>query len=242
MSIIKKNLIDTDSPLKVVISSSDKDIKEEKRTTIDPEIELQYNQKITEADNLVKEAKLEVQRIISNAKRDALELKAIAKQEGHQEGYDTGYLEGKRKYESLIQEAEVLKNNTQHKYHEYLNTAEADIVEIIMSIARKFIIDSVSNCKDDVLNLVKQTIESCSKRTTVNLKVAESDYSYINENQNKILKDINGIDQLNIIPDESLQTGSCIVDTDSGSINASIDIRLNKIEQSLKRILATKIS
>ncbi|QOR35324.1 hypothetical protein IMX26_00340 [Clostridium sp. 'deep sea'] len=239
MGIIKKNLIDLDSPLKVVISSSDKPDKSTAKTT-DPAIELEYNQKITEADNLVKEAKLEAQRIISNAKREALELTDLAKKEGHKEGYDKGYLEGKIQYEALIQETENLKNNTQLKYKEYLNTAEQDIVEIIMSIAKKFTIDSVNNNKEVVLNLVKQTIESCSKRTNVSLRVAEADYEFIYNNQDKILKDISGIDELNIISDEELQAGSCIVDTDSGSINSSIDIRLNKIEDSLKRILATK--
>jgi flagellar assembly protein FliH len=60
------------------------------------------------------------------------------------------------------------------------------------------------------------------------------DYKFLINNQGKIFVDMSKEIQINIIEDASLQQNQCIIETDTGVFNCSLDIELNNLISDLK--------
>ena len=63
------------------------------------------------------------------------------------------------------------------------------------------------------------------------MTVSSEDYNYVIENVELIKSSVKGINQLEVRESRSLEKGSCIIDTDFGSVDGSWDVRLEGIRK-----------
>jgi flagellar assembly protein FliH len=194
------------------------------------------------ADLILQEAELEAARIIEKsteqAERMVLEAEAKIKQLSEAEaikGYEYGYTEAQKQYESLLDEAACTREQAKTEYSEILAGMEANIISLVLDIARKVTGMELSTNREALLSLVTQAIGSCSSREGIVLKVSEEDYAFILESNDRI-KAMTGIDDIAIKKDITLTKGGCIVDTYFGSVDAGFETKMKKIEEAFKQI------
>jgi len=190
---------------------------------------------------IVNEAQLEAKRIIADAERKADELATqIAeqfKQKGYEEGFNIGHNEGMKQCEALIKEAEEIKARAIEEYENTMKSIEGDMVSLVISVAKKVLATELSINRESILNLIKETINKCSGSNGAVLKVSSEDYDFVVENRDKLLSMLDECDELEIKKDSSLSRGSCIVETDQGSVDSGVDTRLKKIEETFKKLV-----
>lgn len=194
-----------------------------------------------EADLIIKEALLEARETFSKAVAEVDELKAKALEEAKEEGYNTGLDQARQEYESLLEEAADIKEQAGVDYKKILDSAEADVVGTILDIARK-VISKELECKENVLLLVQEAFEKCSKDHKAVLKLSEQDYDYVNENKEVLMSMLERSENIEIKKDMSLKEGGCVIDTPFGSIDASAYTKLDKIENDFEAILTEEVS
>ena len=184
-----------------------------------------------QADVIIREAELEAQRIIQQAHIDSEKKRNAVLEDARQKGYAKGYDEGKKQYEHLIKEAQLIKENSLHEYREILEGAEADIIEMVLDIAKKVVAKEVQTDRSIILDLVREAFGRCINREKVVLKVSSEDYDYVVENKKEILSSIEGVDDIDIKEDSSMKAGSCIVETPFGSFDAGVNTKISRIEE-----------
>lgn len=192
------------------------------------------------ASSIIKEAIEHANVLTNKAEIESIEKclsMQVSKQEGYNEGYSKGYSEGKAIYEGLLQEAQEIKNQGISEYNELLANAESDFISMIMDITQKVIGYEIEINKENVLILVKNAIEKCTNKDNLLLKVSEVDYEFIVENTEKLRNYVDGIGEIEVRIDSSLNAGNCIVDSPFGSVDSSIDTKFNKIKESFLRII-----
>jgi flagellar assembly protein FliH len=194
------------------------------------------NKSKAEADLIVKEALLEAKEIISQAAIDVDELKSKVTEESKKEGYNEGITQAKNEYEQLIKEAQEIKEQAEVEYKKLLDSLESDAVNTILEIAKK-VISQELKCKENILLLVKDAFEKCSKDRKVVLKLSEKDFEYIDENKDQLISTLERSEEIEIKEDLSLREGGCVIDTPLGSIDASANTKLDKIENDFMSIL-----
>lgn len=199
------------------------------------------NKAKTEADYIIKEALLEAKEIVSKASAEVQELRDNTVQEAEEEGYRSGTIKAQSEYECLLQEARDIKQQASMEYNKILEAVEADAVNTILDIAKK-VISKELQCKENVLLLVQEAFEKCSKDRKAVLKLSEADYDFVNENKEQLMSMLQRSDDVEIKKDLSLEEGGCVIDTDFGSIDASAQTRFEKIEEDFKDLLEEKIS
>jgi len=199
------------------------------------------NKSKIEADFIIKEALLEAKEIISHASIDVEELKKMLLVEAKEEGYNEGIAQAKQEYEQLLDEAQGIKVQAGVEYKKVLDSLEVDAVNTVLDIARK-VISQELKCKENILLLVREAFEKCSKDRKAVLKLCEQDYEYINENKDQLISMLERSEDIEIKKDLSLKEGGCVIDTPYGSIDASANTKLNKIENDFKSILAEKMN
>lgn len=199
------------------------------------------NKAKTEADYIIKEALLEAKDIISKASVEVQELREKTLQESEDEGYRAGIAWAQEEYEGLLQEARETKEQAGVEYKQVLDSLEADAVNTIIAIAKK-VISKELQCKENILLLVREAFEKCSKDHQSVLKLSGQDYDYVNENKDKLMSMLERSDDIEIKKDLSLKEGGCVIDTPFGSIDASADTKFEKIENDFECLLEEKIS
>ncbi len=194
------------------------------------------NKAKVEADMIIKEALLEAKDILKNASDDVENLKQQVSEEARSEGYEQGLAQAKQEYEALIKEAQDIKTQAGIEYKKVLDSLEEDSVNTILDIAKK-VISKELECKQNILLLVKDSFEKCSKDRKAVLKLSEQDYDFISDNKDELESMLERSEEIEIKKDLSLKEGGCIIETSFGSIDASAETKFEKIENDFKDIL-----
>jgi len=184
-----------------------------------------------EASMIVKEAQFEALRIVEAAENESTEIRTNTETEARENGYNDGYADAKKQIEEALKDAEFIKEQAKTEYGEILSGIESEAVSLIMDIAENVIGQQLKLNKENILHLVKQAFEKSANKDSVVLKVSREDYEYIESNKENLLAMVEGIGELNIQCDNSLKTGGCLVETTFGSIDASAQTKLKKIEE-----------
>ncbi len=191
--------------------------------------ELQPDQKV------IKAAEFEVYReaveIIEQAHREAEKIaeQAAADYETEkQRGYADGIFEGKMQIsEQMI--------GTVEKSVSYLGEIEQSMVEIVLSAVRNILgeIDDQGRIK----SVVRKVLNTARDQKRVTLRVSKRDLAGVNSDLDNILRDFPGITFIDVEPDSRLQQGDCILETEIGVVEATLESQLQSVKNALKRNL-----
>lgn len=168
--------------------------------------------------------RIEDKDLISKAHEEAVAIKEHAQEQGFQEGL----VQANAEIDALRQTIAELMNGRE----EALQSIAGEIGSLAVEIAARIIKTEVSCDETLVMGMVKDTIQKMGRNTkSVLVKVNPEDASAVR----RFLKDDDAIPNLNaevIVMDEStVDQGSCIVETNSGLIDASFSTQLGILRQ-----------
>ncbi len=202
------------------------------------------------ADNIISEAKMQAKTIVQSAEMDAARLVADAKNEAEaikNSAYEEGFNVGKNDGIKSIDDEKV-KLNIQ--YNERVEELEADyrqkkkeiepelvevMIDVFSSITKELSIDQ----KDMILTLIDKVISGTEASNNYIIKVCKEDAEFLRGNRQNILKRISRDIHLEIVEDVSMKRNECLIDTDLGIYDCSLDIQLENLIKSLRILSCT---
>ena len=194
----------------------------------------QDNLRISSTTRLVKRADIqtisEVMDILSDAHREADAIRQQAQNEFESQkqlGYDKGM-------EIVKKESAIRKFEQVEEAISYLNSMENKIVEIVLTALRKCIAE-IGNRELLVQVIIKAMQSIMQKQQQATLKVSPDMLPVIQERLHDILAKFPGVNYINLMDDVSLKGVECILETDAGNVNASLEVQLSAIETTLKK-------
>ena len=191
-----------------------------------------------EATRVIEEAKELYKNIVSEANREAQEMTEQANDEAkavteraYTEGYNRGIQDAKERIGSLVDEAQGIRDFMEARREGQMREIEVDTINLIMDISRKVIGCELEQNEKAVISLVKSALSKSAFTEKASLRVSPEDFAIVDSNRINILRSVEGLSALEVVEDEAIPKGSCIVDTPSGEINASIDVQLKELEK-----------
>ncbi len=224
-------------PIKVQVAphdfaDMDDDTEKNDSDASDPEEMLEKARQ--KCDVMIKEAGLEADRLLEQARQKAEQESGAIAEEAWQRGYAEGMAAAAEQNRSILEEAQKIKESAAEEYESILAGMEADIVELVIKTARKAVAGELASNRDVILQLVASALSECSNKNGAVIKVCPEDGKYLEENRERLAAMTEGADGLEIKPDSMLKPGDCIVETPLGSIDAGAGTRLDKIEEAMK--------
>lgn len=193
-------------------------------------LQLLPDQKVIKAADF--SAFLEAEKLLSLAKEHAAGMLVKAKQDYEAEkkrGYDDGLAEGKEKIaEQMIETVSEAVN--------YFGGLEQKVAEIVTGALKRILGELDSN--ELILRVVNNALEVARTQKQVTLRVAPSQADFLREKLNEILANFPSINFIDITPDPRLKQGGCILETEMGFVDASVDVQLEAIRKSLLKATA----
>ncbi len=116
-----------------------------------------------------------------------------------------------------------------------LRSIETELSEVVISAVRRII----SDFDDEILVLesVRNGLTLVSKSQRVLIRANPSVIGALRESLNTVSHDIHFLE---IVPDSKLSTRECILESDIGIVNASVDAQIEAIEKAIRGKFLTK--
>jgi flagellar assembly protein FliH len=189
-----------------------------------------------EAEDILEKAKQEAKAITSSATFEGEQLKIKAQQEGYQEGLVQGIQNAEEHFYMEIEKIQTIKDEILKEKEVLYQQFEKDLVNLAVDIAKKIIYDRLDNDDGLLTQIVESTLEKVQGTAKVQLCTSPQDYPKLIELKNYFMSKLKNLEDVEIIQYDYLKPGSCIIDTESGVIDGSLDTRIEKVETAFAQI------
>lgn len=171
----------------------------------------------------------------------ALERIKEVQEQAYKEAYELGKTEGnerafeemKQSLQEQIESLGQLLNSIEKMKMNLLQQNEAALVRLVYEIAKRVVLAEVENKDDLVLNILKQIVPSMQGDEHMVVNVSPRDFSAIEKTKGKLGRDFEFLERLKLEAAETVSNGGCVVETNYGTIDATIEQRLQKVWETL---------
>lgn len=189
-------------------------------------------------EEMLEEAMKEASRILEEARIEAGEIAKNAQAEGYKVGYAEGCKLGADEYDSLKNqlhhETEHIKNELAQEKAGLLEEVETKVVDIVCELIEIIIGVAVEDNKEVMLHIINNAIKNIENSKSFIIKVSDSDYGYIEEKKDTIYGALNPSIDMEIFSDSKLKKGQCLIETDGGLVDGSLNVQIDNLTMALK--------
>lgn len=189
-------------------------------------------------DNAIAEVESEISGMKAAAESEIEELKESA----YSEAYEEGRQKAEEEAERIIREAEQIKKQALIDKEEIINSAEPKIVELVSDIVKKLIGDALKLKPELIMFLIKQGLSQTSIMGEITVHVSEFDYDTVISDKNELLSMTEAGAKIEVIKDLSLNPSDCIIETQFGNIDCSLNQQYEALKENLNYICKNRFA
>lgn len=187
-------------------------------------------------ENLLREANGKAKEIVDKAQNEADNIK----EQAFSQGQDAGYREGKdaadKEYALKLKELSEKENQLQQEYDKKIQELEPILLNTVADVYQYIFGLEIEKRKDVLLHVIHNTILKLESSHVFTVRVSNEDYKYVNDNANIISQNVSETKTIEIIEDSSLSVTQCIIETDGGLYDCSIDVELDELTKAIKAL------
>lgn len=221
--------------VEALISEDEGDYMEQStQTMMTKDIEYMLNNADMQAKGIVDKARYDAAMILADAKKQAEEIKKAAKDEGMSLGYDEGISKSIGEVEQLKKQILSQKEEMEIEYNQLIENIEPKLVETILEVFSNITNVISMDKKNIILSLVNSVMAGDDVSNNYIIRVSSEDVKFLRDNKDKIEKMSRKDIHIEIVEDMSLKKNQCLIDTDMGIFDASLDIQLENLINDIK--------
>ena len=187
-----------------------------------------------QAESIIGNANTESDNILYEARNKADIIKKEAYSEGKEKGLNEARIEIDNQISKCQAEHEQKKIELQQQYEDMKSKMEPELVSVITDVFKKIINVISDNNEEIILNLVNSVMHNAEVSKEFVIKVSPDDYMFLVNNQGKIYCAMSKEVQIEIVEDLSMTKNQCIIESDLGVYDCSLDIQLSNLIKDIK--------
>ena len=171
--------------------------------------------------------------IVASAAAEAAKIREDAKaafEEERRRGYEKGLADGK--LEISMQKLDLVDSSVA-----FMESVEGKMAEVVMKALRTFVVEVGD--EEMVMQIVRKTLNAVIRtQRQVTLKVAPEVVGVVRSRVAEFRASYPTVETLDVVEDPRLKGAACILETEAGVADASVETQLAAIEKSLKKHIA----
>ncbi len=173
-------------------------------------------------------------KLSGNSKESIMELKGRAYAQGFTEGEKVGVDSERKNLKSVLDTLGQVVRQLDEIRNEIYRHSEKEVVSLAMGIATKIVRHEVTIDKNIILNVLKQALKKIVGYDNIKIRVNPSDLQFLKTQNHKFSHLIDNMESVVFEEDEAILTGGCLIETNSGDIDARIDKQLEAVEEAFE--------
>jgi len=187
----------------------------------------------SQAADMLREAREEARNIGRQAEEEADALREQVRREAYKEGLE----KAAREVEALMARAQAEIDRTleeaRRQHSAMMDNLEPRIFKLALEVAEKILGYELDHNDNAFLSMLKQALGSVKSDDHVKLRVNPSEYVRFFKSREVTLHTQNGSLKAEVINDPTVGFGGCLIETESGAIDAGVDAQLDQIGRNL---------
>jgi type III secretion protein L len=174
------------------------------------------------------EAKELIQRIQIESKQYRLNIAKECegyKEQAEREGFKQGFEQWLTKIRELEERIEQIKSEL-----------EQVMTPLALTAAKKIVGREIELDKEIIVDIVKSHLKAVKQSKRITISVSKEDYFQLDQRKNELKENFEALETFSVRPRDDLSKGSCIIETESGIINATIENQWALIEKVFAKI------
>ncbi len=202
-----------------------------------------------QADRIIEHANVQAEAIIEQARQEARRLVDVSAGQGFEEGKQKGLAEGRETgraeariesleaFETQFSELQAKWSEALHRWEQdrqgMLRDAHEDVLRFAFEMAEKIVHRVVEQDPAVVVDQVRLALEHVSRPSSVCIHAHPDDAPLVDEVMPELKELIANCRHVDLREDASVGRGGCIISTEGGQIDATIETQLQRITQTL---------
>ena len=183
-----------------------------------------YSQLI-DAAGILEKAKEDAAAYKKQVEEECAALKVQAKQEGFEEGL--------AKFNEHLFQFEHMVRHLRHELHQA-------VLPLALKAAKKIVASELSQHPEKIVDIVLQALSPVSQNRRISIYVNKADKEILEAEKPRIKNILEHLESLSIQERADVAVGGCIIETEKGIINASIENQWRALEAAFERYARQK--
>jgi len=186
---------------------------------------------LLKADELLEQAREQAAKILADATTEANHVKSRAVTEANQQrkrGHAEGWASAQREFAAKMTSSQTAQAKDASQLDER-------IAILVTNTLSKVLTEQECNEKF-FSSVVRRVIRAAREEKFLTLRVHPSQHSAAQKSVAQVVEQTQATNFIEVIPDRTLKTGSCIVESATGVIDASLDTQLETIRSALTSV------
>jgi flagellar assembly protein FliH len=202
-----------------------------------------------EARQMHDRADAEARQIVQQAQAHAREIAEQAGQDGYRTGLAEGHQAGLRQiraeaHEAVLRETrerldQLLQALTaglaefERSKRRLISLAEAGLIELAVSIAQRVCKLAVQGSANAAWANARYLLEAVQHTEDLELRVNPAEYELLRDVAADVLQHAERLKHVEVLADEAVEPGGCVLSTRDGQVDASIETQLQRIAEAI---------
>ena len=166
--------------------------------------------------------------------RNIKEIETQAYIRGFNKGEKDGYASANSRIEKKIKEFAGALNDVSKLREQIMADIEAEIVELALAIAGKIVCCEIKTNPGLIVGVLSEALQKVESHQNLNVRLNPKDLEFIRSSGLQLTDYIDSTEQIKIVEDPGVSRGGCLVQTDSGEIDARIEKQIDVIAESFR--------
>ncbi len=185
---------------------------------------------------LLNEAQAHVEMMLNQAQTQADSLKEDAKKRGYEAGYGTGKEAAQQELMEQAAQLKQLAEAAAAEINDYLEKSQTEISHLAVAIAEKIITRELTINPKIIAEIVGNAIKSANITGSCRIRVHPDDHELLMPLWDPIPSLQPSERKWDLVSDQYVRKGGCIIEVDGGIIDAQIDTQLAQVQQAIDDI------
>ena len=188
---------------------------------------------VSEAERHAEEIKKEAEVIIAEARKNAEEIESQAYNLGYDQGHKDGEELGRRQFEVGLQHLEKFLESFKEQTARLSSSYEAQMLQVCLLVARAIIEKELSGDDELIARVLKKALDKTIEGSSITVHLNPRDFENLREDFISRLSTPGG-NRLELKPDAKVSRGGCMIETDFGLVDASLESRWQSLLDDIK--------
>jgi type III secretion protein L len=175
--------------------------------------------KMMSAQDILDEANKQARYIIDTAEKDAIGIKKKAEEEG----YSNGLKPFNKHIIHFDDKIKLLRSELQ-----------ISILPLVFKTTKRIIGSALTKHPELVVDIVSNAIKNVTSNQEIKIFVHKDDLHYIEEKKEELKNLFEHVDAFDIEVRKDVERGSCIIQTEKGILNATLENQFSALEKALQ--------
>ncbi len=210
-------------------------ISEDTPEVVEPEIDYKALAQ-EEAEQILAQAREQAKQILQQGTQEAEDLRKQAFSQGQEEGYQQGIQQAMEEQKQQENQYQQRMNALNREYQEKQESMEKDLIDVIAQVFEQVFMIQFGDKKELLVHLVENAILHIESSKEFQIKVNEDNYKSLIDSKEMLQEKVGSGVKLDFILDPLLEKNQCIIETDGGVFDCSLEVQLENLLKDLRTL------